>query len=80
MDIINVIETDNGIFVKITSFPILYKEHEDQQARNAEQKFLECVKAQGSDETDEDILDMDNWQDNNGYEVSIIWSHEIKSL
>ena len=79
MDIINVIETKNGIIDNITSFPINSKDEEDLQARNAEQHFLHCVREQGCEETDEEILDMDNWDNMNGYDISIVWSHNVKT-
>jgi hypothetical protein len=86
MQIINVIEVSNGIIEKITSFCFNKKYYEDEKVKEAEKYFIECVKSHRSehddleeDVTDNEILEEDSFNNKTGYEVSIIWSHDVIS-
>lgn len=81
MQIINVIETINGVISQIQSFTIEGDNEEEKQfvVEQAEKCFIDIVKEHEPDleEEDEENYISDGYDDQNGYEVQIIWSHNI---
>ena len=82
-EIVNIIESTNGAIETITSFTIHSANGDTSKqviVKQAEEKFIECVRANHcceDDFSDIEILDEDNYTNSMGYEVSIIWSHNV---
>ena len=81
MQIINVIETINGVIYQIQSFTIVGGNEEEKQfvVEQSEKCFIDIVKEHepGIEKEDEENYISDGYDDKNGYEVQIIWSHNI---
>lgn len=81
MQIINVIETINGVIYQIQSFTIIGGNEEEKQfvVEQAEKCFIDIVKEHEPDieKEDEENYISDGYDDQNGYEVQIIWSDHI---
>ncbi len=85
MQIINIIEVKNGLINKISSFVVTKEEEKDVKVKEAETHFVSCVRNNRSEYDglwegidDDAILDSDNFNNNAGYEVSIVWSHSVE--
>ena len=85
MQIINVIEIKNGTLDKISSWLIPDPAQQKEKVALAEKHFVKCVKDHRSEYDglwegirDEAILDSDNFNNNAGYEVQIVWSHNVE--
>lgn len=79
MRVINVIEILQGTIMGIESFGVFEEQLVDDVVECMEEHFLKCIKKHSMDEEllEEDIeeyLDNGYFSDDNGYEVSIIWS------
>jgi len=81
MDIINVIETINGIISQIQSFTIVGGNEEEKQivVEQAEKCFIDMIERHRIIEEEEDKLYYleEAYYNVNGYEIQIIWSHNI---
>lgn len=81
MEIINVIQTISGIISSIHSFVIMGGNEEERQIviEQAEDYFLNAIKEHlpDIDKDDEEYYIDNGYDDNNGHEVNIIWSHDI---
>lgn len=81
LDIINIIEIKKGILSSIVSFPITHEENRNPQILKAEELFRKLATENGAEDSEwemDDLLSNGNWDNENGYEVLIVWSHEIK--
>lgn len=80
-EIINVVETINGIISQIQSFIIPKGDEEEKQimVEKAEQFFLSLIKPhiEIDAEYEEELLDEGTYDDENGHEVNIIWANEV---
>ena len=79
VDIINVIELQSGVIDNITSFPILSSHTEKKRqkiVKEAEDLLVQLAKENG-DEDSEFTVGEGSFNDHNGYEVVLVWSHEI---
>ena len=77
MRIINVIETNVGIIENVQSFGVFEEKLVDDVVETAEKFFIEKIKAEEPDIDEDDLeiaLDNGTWDNNNGYDISIIWS------
>lgn len=77
MRIINVVELSNGIIGSIKSFGVFEEEYLTDVVNNAEKYFLDRVKENcaGYNEDDEEAhLDNGQFDNDKGYEVTIVWS------
>lgn len=83
MKVINVIQLRQATIENVASF-CFTPEHEKDMVVEAEKHYLECVRNNrsehdelGENPTDEDILGMDHFSNKCGYEVTLVWSHNI---
>lgn len=74
MEVINVVELINGIVSKIDSFVWADEQLRSQVIEEAEDHAYKLAIANGFTGDKEEFLDMGNWEDGNGYEVTIVWS------
>lgn len=81
MQIINVIQSENRIISQIQSFTIVGDNEEEKQivVEQAEKCFIDIIKEHREIEEKEDELYYleEAYYNVNGYEVQIIWSHNI---
>lgn len=77
MEIINVVELINGIVSKIDSFVWADEQSRSQVIEEAEDHAYKLAIAHGFTGDKEEFLDMGNWDDENGYEVTIVWSDYV---
>jgi hypothetical protein len=77
MDIINILEINNGTPHSITSFPILDKKNKKEVVKKAESYFISCIEQHEDSFSGEDFdecLDNGSYTNNSGNEVYLIWS------
>ena len=77
--IINLLEVLQGVPSKINSFPFdgNDKNAEEEAVKKAEKLFCDAIKLKETDMSDDDIecfLEDAYYDNNNGYEIYIIWS------
>jgi hypothetical protein len=77
MEIINVVETKNGVVLNIDSFVIQNDKELSEVVKNAESLFMQKAMKKDADLTvgEADELIGEGFDDGNGYTVDIIWSH-----
>ena len=77
MRIINVIEILNGIISGVESFGIFEEQLAQDIINTAEKNFIDKIRENQKDITEEDVesyLEEGYFFDDNGYEITIIWS------
>ena len=84
MQVINVIETTNGVLKAISSWYM--EDASDKKVALAEEHYVSCVRNNRSDYdelpeksvSNDLILEEDSFDNKAGYTVQIVWSHTVE--